>query len=413
MFKFLKEKLKSWLGKSKEEIEETGEKIEEKKAEPQKEEKKERKGEEKEQKSKETREEKREKERKVSDKVIEDLKREKVEIKTPEEKFEEEIEREERGAEQEEAEMEGEQASEEKAEKKKGGFFERLKSIFAYKLTQSKFEDIFSELETLLLENNVALEVVEKLKKDLEKSLVEKELKKSQIEAEIKSALKSALEDIIIDPDNIIESIKEIRKTNKNEPFKILFFGINGTGKTTAIAKLASLLKKSKLSCVMAAADTFRAASIEQLQIHADRLGVKMIKNDYGSDPSSVAFDAIKYAKANHLDVVLIDTAGRMHTKENLLKEMEKICRVTKPDLKIFIAEAIAGNDAIEQAKAFNEAIGIDGSILTKTDVDEKGGTIISISYITKKPIFYLGTGQGYSDLELFDKEKFIERLGL
>ena len=287
-----------------------------------------------------------------------------------------------------------------------------MKGIFSYKLTKSRFDDIFNDLEMLLLENNVALEVVEKIRKNLEKNLIERELKKEDIEREIKIALKSALEEIIIDADDIINSIKEIKKTSK-EPFKILFFGINGAGKTTGMAKFANLLKKNKLSCVMAAADTFRAASIEQLQLHADKLEIKMIKNDYGSDPSSVAFDAIKYAKANNIDVVLVDTAGRMHTKENLLKEMEKICRVTKPDLKIFVAEAIAGNDAVEQARVFNETVGIDGSILSKTDIDEKGGTIISISYITKKPIFYLGTGQDYEDLELFDKEKFIEKLGL
>jgi signal recognition particle GTPase/intein/homing endonuclease len=182
---------------------------------------------------------------------------------------------------------------------------------------------------------------------------------------------------------------------------------------TTSIAKLANLLQKNKLSVVLAASDTFRAAAIEQLQIHADRLKVKLIKGVYGNDPSSVAFDAIKYAQTNHIDAVLIDTAGRMHTKENLLKEMEKICRVTKPNLKVFVAEALAGNDATEQARAFNDLIGIDGSILSKTDVDEKGGTILSISYITQKPILYLGIGQNYDDLELFDKDKFIERLGL
>ena len=163
----------------------------------------------------------------------------------------------------------------------------------------------------------------------------------------------------------------------------------------------------------MAAADTFRAASIEQISEHAEKLKVPLIKQDYGSDPAAVGFDAIKYAKKNKINVVLIDTAGRMHTKTNLLNEMEKICRVTDPDLKIFVAESIAGNDAIEQAKTFNEIIGIDGSILSKADVDEKGGTIISVSHATHKPIFYLGTGQKYSDLDFFNKKKFIESLGL
>ena len=183
--------------------------------------------------------------------------------------------------------------------------------------------------------------------------------------------------------------------------------------KTTSIAKLTSLLQKNNLSVVLAAADTFRAASIEQIQIHADKLKVPLIKHDYGADPSAVGFDAIKYAKKHRIDVVLIDTAGRMHTKTNLLQEMEKICRVTNPDLKIFVAESIAGNDATEQAKSFHEMIEIDGSILSKADIDEKGGTIISISHATNKPIFYLGTGQKYKDLQLFDKQEFIENLGL
>ena len=199
----------------------------------------------------------------------------------------------------------------------------------------------------------------------------------------------------------------------KEKPFVILFLGINGSGKTTNLAKMAYLLKQKGFSVALAAADTFRAASIEQIQEHAKKLNIPLIKHDYGADPSAVGFDAIKYAKSHHIDVVLIDTAGRMHTKTNLISEMEKICRITNPDLKIFVAESIAGNDATEQAKTFHEAIEIDGTILSKADVDEKGGTIISVSAITHKPIFYLGTGQNYKDLKLFNKEEYIESLGL
>ena len=195
------------------------------------------------------------------------------------------------------------------------------------------------------------------------------------------------------------------------KPFKILFFGINGTGKTTSIAKIAYFLKKAGFSLVLAAGDTFRAASIEQISEHAKKLKVPLVKQNYGADPAAVGFDAIKYAEKNKIDVVLIDTAGRMHTKINLLNEMEKIARVTKPDLKLFVAESIAGNDAVEQARTFHEKIEIDGTILSKADIDEKGGTIISISHATKKPIFYLGIGQNYEDLELFNKQKFIEGL--
>ena len=362
MFKFFKEKIKSWLGKSKEKIEE---KVEEK---PKVEE---------ETKLLETKETKEvEKEIKKEPEEIEPIKR-----TAP---LPEEIERE-----------------------KKPSIFKKIRQVFTYKLTEEDFDDLFENLEFLLLENNVALEAVDEIKKQLKSELLNKEIKKDRIEQEIKNSLKKAIDNLLIEPDDLLSLVKE------KQPFIILFFGINGTGKTTTIAKLANLFLRNKISCVLAAADTFRAASIEQLEQHAKKLGVKVIKHDYGADPAAVAFDAIKHAKAHNIQVVLIDTAGRMHTQENLMSEMEKICRVTDPDLKIFIAESIAGNDAIQQAKAFHESIGIDGSILSKADVDEKGGTAISISYVTKRPILYLGTGQEYKDLELFDKEKFIKQLGL
>jgi fused signal recognition particle receptor len=284
-----------------------------------------------------------------------------------------------------------------------------LKSSFQYKITSENFDEIFDELELVLLESNVALEVVEKLRKDLSSRLIDKEIKKNDLENEIKKELRKSIEEILMEPDDILNIVK----LSEKKPFVILFFGINGAGKTTSIAKTAHLLKKAGYHCVLAAGDTFRAASIEQLQIHADKLGVHLVKHEYGSDPAAVGFDAIKYAEKNRADVVLIDTAGRMHTKTNLLQEMEKIARVTKPDLKIFVAESVAGNDAVEQARAFNEIVNIDGSILSKVDVDEKGGTIMSVSYVTKKPIFYLGIGQNYGDFKLFDKEEFIKNLGL
>jgi len=261
----------------------------------------------------------------------------------------------------------------------------------------------------LLLENNVALEVVEDIEKILSKKLIGKEINQRELENEIKTELKNTLDEILIEPDNPLDIIK--LKTEK--PFVILFFGINGAGKTTSIAKLTNYIKKAGYSVVLAAGDTFRAASIEQLNEHAEKLKVPIIKHDYGADPAAVGFDTIKYAKNHKIDVVLIDTAGRMHTKANLIEEIKKIERVTNPDLKIFVAESIAGNDATEQAKTFHEALEIDGTILSKADIDEKGGTIISISHITNKPIFFLGKGQNYNDLELFNKQKFIEELGL
>jgi len=298
---------------------------------------------------------------------------------------------------------------EEKTEEpEKDSFFTKLKSKFAYRIGAEEFDNIFDDLEMLLLENNVALEVVEDLRKKLSVKLIGKEVGADGLENEIKTELRNSLNEVLIEPDNPLDIIKQ----KDEKPFVILFFGVNGTGKTTSIAKITHFLKKAGLSVVLAAGDTFRAASIEQISEHAEKLGVPLIKHGYESDPAAVGFDAIKYAKNQGIDVVLIDTAGRMHTKANLMSEMEKIVRVTNPDLKIFVAESIAGNDAVEQARTFHESIGIDGSILSKVDVDEKGGTVISVSHATGKPIFYLGIGQEYDDLMLFNKQKFIEDLG-
>jgi len=289
------------------------------------------------------------------------------------------------------------------------GIFKKIKySVSKVKISEEVFKIYSEELEMLLLENNVALEVAEKMIQELKYKIVGKEFLKKEVEPEIRDALKEIIEEILVEPFDIIKKIKE-----KDEPFVILFCGINGTGKTTTIAKVGQHLKDNKLSCVLAAADTFRAASIEQIKIHAKKLGLKVIAHDYGSDPAAVGFDAIKYAKKNKIDCVLIDTAGRMHTSKNLLKEIEKIARVCKPDLKIFVGESITGNDAIEQVKSFDWELKIDGIVLTKADIDEKGGTALSVGYITKKPILYLGTGQEYDKIEPFDKKKFIEKLGL
>jgi len=291
----------------------------------------------------------------------------------------------------------------EKKEKKHKKLFGLFKTTS--KLNEKTFDRFFEELETILIENNVAIESIDLIKKDLKNKLLNKEFKKSKFEHEIQNALKESIEALLLDPFDLIEKIKE------KKPYTIVFFGINGSGKTTTIARIAHMLKEKKMSCVLAASDTFRAASIEQIEIHANKLGLKLIKHKYGADPAAVAFDAVAHAKAHNLDAVLVDTAGRIHTKADLLKEMEKICRVAKPDLKIFVAESITGNDAVEQAKKFDEAIGIDAIILTKADVDERGGTAISVSKITGKPILFLGVGQEYKDLEKFDKKKVLKRL--
>lgn len=298
-------------------------------------------------------------------------------------------------------------------EEEKKSFFKRIfAGINKIKISEEDFEAYSEDLEMILLENNVAVEVSEKIIKQLKESIVGKEFLKKEIEGQIKESLKDIIYKILIEPFDLIEKIKD-KKLTEHKPYIILFCGINGTGKTTTIAKIANLLKEKKLSCVLAAGDTFRAASIEQLRKHGTKLNIEVVSHKYGSDPASVGFDAIKYAEKNHIDVVLIDTAGRMHTEKNLMAQIEKIAKVCKPDTKLFIGESITGNDIIEQIKTFNNSVKIDGIILAKADIDEKGGTALSVGYTTGKPILYLGTGQEYKDLQKFDKNKFVESLGL
>ncbi|MEK6913909.1 MAG: signal recognition particle-docking protein FtsY [Nanoarchaeota archaeon] len=316
---------------------------------------------------------------------------------------------------EEETEKESEETITDEEETKPGtkSFFQRVTSnINKVKISEKEYDEYSEELENILLENNVALEVAERMVLDLKEKLVGREFLKKEVESGIKSLFGDIIGDILISPPDLLEQIKDKIYKSK-EPYVILFCGINGSGKTTTIAKVANYLKSKNLSCLIAAADTFRAASIEQIKEHGNKLGIKVISHDYGSDPASVGFDAIQYAKKNSINCVLIDTAGRMHTQKNLLREMEKIVKVCKPDKKLFIGESITGNDAVEQVKSFDELIGIDGIILTKADIDEKGGTALSVGYVTKKPIFYLGTGQNYNDIEPFNKNKFIEKLGL
>ncbi|EFK97895.1 signal recognition particle GTPase [sediment metagenome] len=419
MFGKLKEKLKNWAKKVSEKAKETEEVIEEKSAEKLKKESK--------KKSKEKK-----KSEKIEKELVEEAEEKLFEPSTKEIEEKEEIKKFEAtkeielpmeyntGAQKFEPDLEKlKEKIEEKIsepEKSKPGtesFFKRVTSkISKVKISEEMFNVYAEELEMLLLENNVALEVAEKVVYELKEKVVGKELLKKEVESEIQEAFKEIIRGILVDPFDIIKRIKE-KKKNSKDPFVMIFCGVNGTGKTTTISKIASHLKSKGISCVLAAGDTFRAASIEQLKTHGEKIGVKVIANDYGSDPASVGFDAIKYAKKNLIDCVLIDTAGRMHTSKNLLKEIEKMARVCKPDLKIFVGESITGNDAIEQVKTFNFEIGIDGIVLTKADIDEKGGTALSVGYVTKKPILYLGTGQEYDKIEVFNKEKFIEKLGL
>ncbi len=295
-------------------------------------------------------------------------------------------------------------------EEKKGFFGYIAEKVTTKRISEEKFDELFWDLELAMLENNVAVEVIEKIKKDLKEKLVNVPIRRNEVEVSIVNSLKTSIRNLFnVEGINLLEKIKN----KKDKPYVILFFGINGSGKTSSVAKLAYMLQKKNISVVMVAADTWRAASIEQLEEHGNKLGIKVIKHDYGADPAAVAFDGIKHAQARNLDVVLIDTAGRMHSNTNLIQEMEKINRVTKPDLKIFVGESITGNDCVIQSETFDKSVGIDAIILTKSDIDEKGGAIISISYVTKKPILFLGTGQDYNDLKEFNPDEVVASIGL
>ncbi len=298
------------------------------------------------------------------------------------------------------------QAEEEPAKK---SFFRRFaERITKVEITEQKFEELFWELEMGLMESNIAIEVIEKIKADLKKELVNRQVAGKELSPLIERTLQASLSEILTFPER--DLIAEIRA--HKGPYIILLVGINGTGKTTTIGKLIRLLQDNGQSTVVAAADTFRAAAIDQLEAHTRNLNVKLIKHNYGADPAAVAFDAIRYAEAKAIDAVLIDSAGRMHSNANLMQELSKIDRVAKPDLTIFIGDALTGNDCVEQARLFDEAVGIDGTILAKADADEKGGAAISLAYVTRKPVFFLGTGQRYEDLEPFRKERILSTLG-
>ncbi|MCW4019896.1 MAG: signal recognition particle-docking protein FtsY [Candidatus Bathyarchaeota archaeon] len=281
--------------------------------------------------------------------------------------------------------------------------------------TDLKAEDLRSVLwdfKLILIENDVAVVVADHICGEIEKRLTG--LKVSRLVDRrrlVRETLRTVLLETLEPPEkkDLIEIVE--KKRGVKEPCVIVFVGINGTGKTTTIAKIAHLLLKKKKSVVLAGSDTFRAGSIEQLETHARRLGVHLIKHQYGADAAAVAFDAVQYAKARGINVVLIDTAGRMQTNKNLLMEMEKIVRVVKPDLVLFVGDALAGNDAVFQAEEFNKSVRIDGSILTKIDADAKGGAAISITYATKEPILFVGTGQEYGDLETFKPETVSDRI--
>ena len=297
-------------------------------------------------------------------------------------------------------------------EKLKSGFKGLVTKVTTTELKTDNINPILSDFKISLAENDVAFPVADRICDELEKRLVGVQVKRLEDRKKIvEENLRQVLLEVML-TDNKIELLKKIEvKRATGEPFVLLFVGINGTGKTTTIAKVAQYLRDKGNSVVLAASDTYRAGSIEQLEEHARRLGMRMIKHKYGGDPAAVAYDAISHAKAHGINVVLIDTAGRMQTNQNLMNELAKVKRVVHPDLTVLTLDSLIGNDAVMQAEEFHNSIGVDATILTKVDADVKGGSALSVTYVTQKPILFIGVGQTYKDLELFNPEKFVNMI--
>jgi len=293
---------------------------------------------------------------------------------------------------------------------RKAGFFQKFKTLVTERefiLTEKDVADPLFDLEMVLLESDVALPVTEAIIAHMKMSLVGTNRKIRQEPGEIVSdALREALREVLGEGLDISAYIR-----SHERPVKILFTGVNGTGKTTSIAKVADLLRREGFSVVIGAGDTYRAGAIEQIRVHADRIGVRLIHHQEGADPSAVLFDTVEYARAHEIDVVLADTAGRFHNRANLMSQLEKIRRVMKPDLILYVDEATAGNDAVVRAAEFDRTVGADGVILTKADMDPKGGAAISIAYTIGKPLVFLGVGQEYSDIKPFTPDLILNEI--
>ena len=286
-----------------------------------------------------------------------------------------------------------------------------LDSVVKTELKGKELDSILWDFKLALIENDVALCVADQICKETKMMLEGLEVKwfedrKKIVENALREILQRVLTNKNVDVLNLAEKKRQTR-----EPLTVVFIGINGVGKTTTIGKVAHFLLKNSYSVVLAGSDTHRTGSIEQLEGHAKCLGIRVIKHTYGADAAAVAFDTINYARTHGINIVLIDTAGRMQTNKNLMEEMRKIIKVAKPDLVIFVGDALTGNDAVEQAQNFSRYVDFDASILTKADADAKGGAAISIAYVTKRPTIYLGTGQSYEDLTSFDPEFLIGRI--
>lgn len=294
-------------------------------------------------------------------------------------------------------------------EKLKSGFKGLVTKVTTTELKAESLRPILSDFKMSLAENDVAFPVADKICDELEKRLTGVQVKRLEDRKKVVDEnLRQVLLEVMLTNVKIDLLKLADEKRKKSEPLVLMFVGINGTGKTTTIAKVAQFFRDKSYSVVLAAADTYRAGSIEQLEEHGRRLGMRVIKSIYGGDPAAVAYDAVNHAKAHGINVVLIDTAGRMQTNQNLMNELIKVRRVVGPDLTIFTVDSLIGNDAVTQAEEFNKAVGIDATILTKVDADVKGGSALSVTYVTQKPILFIGVGQTYKDLELFNPEKFV-----
>jgi fused signal recognition particle receptor len=290
------------------------------------------------------------------------------------------------------------------------GHLQRAKAFATGKvvLEEEDLEDPLWNLEMALLESDVEMGVAEAILDDLRSNLIGET--KSQM-ASTGDLVADALRDALLDVISVGQFDFEERIAEAEKPVTIVFTGVNGVGKTTTIAKMARYLEDRGYSSVLANGDTYRAGANEQIREHADALGKRLIAHEQGGDPAAVIYDGVEYAEANDVDVVLGDTAGRLHTSSDLMAQLEKIDRVVDPDLTLFVDEAVAGQDAVERAKQFDDAAAIDGAVLTKADADSQGGAAISVAYVTGKPVLFLGTGQGYDDLDPFDPEELVDDL--
>ena len=288
--------------------------------------------------------------------------------------------------------------------------FQRAKAFATGRIIieEEDLEEPLWNLEMALLESDVEMSVAEQILDTVREKMLGESRKQVETTGEL---VESALHDALLDVIAVGQFDFEERIRAAEKPVTIVFTGVNGVGKTTSIAKLSEWLADRGYSSVLANGDTYRAGANEQIAEHADRLDRELISHDQGGDPAAVIYDGVEYAEANDVDVVLGDTAGRLHTSDDLMSQLEKIDRVVEPDMTLFVDEAVAGQDAVNRAKEFNDAAEIDGAILTKADADSSGGAAISVAYVTGKPILFLGTGQGYDDLTLFEPEALVESL--